>query len=124
MNSRPERSRVMARTYSLWDTKIGSRIDRFASEQEALLFVRTMIATYPREKLTDLSLTWRDDVGNVGEERAGTDLLADAEGVATHRVPVGIGDSAPESASGSSSSSDFGPGRWPMGASSPNRRGR
>lgn len=64
--------------FSLWDTEIGSRLGQFATEEEALTFVRTMIATYPRETLRDLSLSWQDDAGG-GHEIVGDDLLACAD---------------------------------------------
>jgi hypothetical protein len=75
---------------SLWDTEIGNRLGRFATEEEALGFVRTMLATYPREKLGDLSLSWRDDEDR-GHEVAGADLLDRAERAAKTREPVKAG---------------------------------
>jgi len=111
----------MARKYSLWDTKIGSRIDRFASEHEALAFVRTMIATYPREKLIDLSLNWRDDLDNVGQERTGEDLLSYAEGVSERRNPVGAGNSS--YGAGTSGTSDHGGSNQTVAASGIERSG-
>lgn len=71
--------------YSLWDTRIGSQLGRFDSEEDALAFVRTLIATQPREQLSSLSLNWRDADGNVGEARTGEDVLARAEEVAADR---------------------------------------
>ena len=63
------------KTYSVWDVEIGSRLGTFASQEEALIFIRTMAATYPREKLHGLSFNWEDAEGRFGKEVVGNDLL-------------------------------------------------
>lgn len=109
--------------YSLWDTEIGSRLGRFPSEAEALAFVRTLLATYPRQKLRNLSLNWRDEQGNVGGARTGDDLLDRAEEAAKQREPVKTGGGS-HHATGTSGSSGTGSGNVPMAASPAERGGR
>jgi hypothetical protein len=107
--------------YSLWDTEIGSRLGRFDSADEALAFVRTLMATYDRAKLRDLSLNWRDEHGNIGEEVTGEDLLCRAEEGAREREPVKAGGSY--DAAGTNASSRGGASNRPMAASPPKRNG-
>lgn len=77
--------------YSVWDTEIGNRLGRFDTEGDALGFVRTMIATYGREKLGDLSLDWRNEHG-VCEEVVGDALLDRAEDAVAKPEPATVGD--------------------------------
>lgn len=79
---------AMRRRYSLWDTRIGSQLGRFDSEEDVLTFVRTLLATRPRESLNNLSSNWRDADGNVGEAITGEGLLDLAERGAERREPV------------------------------------
>ena len=106
--------------YSLWDTSIGSRLGRYSSEEDALAFIRTMLATYPREKLRMLSLNWRDEHGTVGEARTGDDLLDRAEEGATKPASLMAGSS---SSSTATSTSEAGTRNSAMAASSAKRGG-
>ena len=106
--------------YSLWDTEIGSRLGRFDSEDEALAFVRMLMATYDRAKLGDLSLNWHDEHGNIGDEVTGDDLLRRAEEGARKQEPVKAGGGSYDAA-GTSTSSGGGVGNLPMAASSRKR---
>ncbi len=100
--------------YSIWDVETTNRLGRFESEEEALAFVRTMLATYPREKLLDLSLSWRDENDEVVEPVTGEALLDRAE-KAVKQQPVTAGS---RSYSGSSLSSGAEHSVLPMAASS------
>jgi hypothetical protein len=80
--------------YSLWDTEIGSRLGRFRTKEDALAFVGTMLATYPRAKLRETSLNWRDEHGNCGEAITGEVLLARAERAAAKGEPITAGGGA------------------------------
>ncbi len=103
--------------YSLWNTKIGHRHGRFETEEEALAYVRTLLSGYDRAKLADLSLNWRDEDGNVGEEITGEDLLRRAEEAAKKREPVKAGgDPYPRSSTNSSTGGGY--NAWPIAASS------
>ena len=45
-------------TYHLWDTDIGRYFGRFDTEDEALGFVRTLLAQYGEAYAADLTLNW------------------------------------------------------------------
>jgi hypothetical protein len=62
--------------YRLWDTDIGHLFGRFETEQEALAFVATLVASYGRGYADDLSLNWEDASGAFGEPLSGAALLA------------------------------------------------
>jgi hypothetical protein len=102
--------------FSLWDTEIGNRLGRFDTQEEALAFVRTMLATYPREKLRDLSLGWRDEE-DCGHEIAGDALLALAERDKKGQEPLKAGGGSYDNTYGHSRSSGDAVGTAPMAAS-------
>lgn len=78
----------MARTYHLWNRRIGSRLGRFASAEEARAFVRGLGLSYPDHDIGELSLNWDDGSGNVGQARTGQAILDGADDANHDRPPA------------------------------------
>ena len=53
----------MDATYELWDVDAGNIVGSFATRDEALTVVRTLLATYGRGYAQDLNLSRRDGDG-------------------------------------------------------------
>ena len=67
----------------LWDIETGNYLGRYATEEEALSVVRSLIRHYGPAYADDLNLGAEDDAGPFGEPLSGAALLARLEALAT-----------------------------------------
>ena len=66
----------MPRFYQLWDTGTGNLMDEFASEGEALAFIREVVIAEGARVVDDWALGWGDEDGD-GAAIAHGNQLAD-----------------------------------------------
>ena len=62
-------------TYELWDIQTGNIVGSFATEDEGIEVVRTLLDSYGRAYAADLSLSRRDDDGVARVVAMGDQLL-------------------------------------------------
>ena len=79
----------MTKTYELWDTRSRNLIDAYASEAEALAFVRAYVGQHGPEYPLSWVLLWDDEeideAGQVAEGRALLDLAGASAQIAGPR---------------------------------------
>lgn len=75
-------------TYTLFDTSIGRLMRVFASEEEALVYVRTLLGVNDPDFADDLALSGETDDGRYAEPISGAALVARAEEVAADRETI------------------------------------
>lgn len=75
-------------TYPLFDTSLGRLMRVFASEEAALVHVRTLLGVNDPDFADDLALGGETDDGRYAEPISGAALVARAEEAVADREPI------------------------------------